>query len=131
MSQVNDQMVRYIPTSTHFIVPELGPDVKFLYASHKALKEYKEAKVFFLVQCPTCCCPKSKPAKGVEKTFSLKESTSLLDWLMDRSNIWANDLSTSLSTLQALEGIVGKDHLVVSTSCSLLHTLLILLMRLS
>ncbi|KAL2528986.1 Cobalamine-independent methionine synthase [Forsythia ovata] len=30
--------------SNHFIVPELGPDVKFSYASHKAVDEYKEAK---------------------------------------------------------------------------------------
>jgi len=30
--------------SSHFIVPELGPDVNFTYASHKAVEEYKEAK---------------------------------------------------------------------------------------
>ena len=30
--------------SSHYIVPELGPDVKFSYASHKAVKEYQEAK---------------------------------------------------------------------------------------
>lgn len=29
---------------SHYIVPELGPDVKFTYASHKAVNEYKEAK---------------------------------------------------------------------------------------
>lgn len=29
---------------SHYIVPELGPDVKFSYASHKAVNEYKEAK---------------------------------------------------------------------------------------
>ncbi|XP_021720619.1 5-methyltetrahydropteroyltriglutamate--homocysteine methyltransferase-like [Chenopodium quinoa] len=42
--------------------------------------------------------------------------------VVDGRNIWANDLAGSLSNLQALEGIVGKDKLVVSTSCSLLHT---------
>ncbi|KAE9599650.1 putative 5-methyltetrahydropteroyltriglutamate--homocysteine S-methyltransferase [Lupinus albus] len=42
--------------------------------------------------------------------------------VVDGRNIWANDLAASISTLQALEGIVGKDKLVVSTSCSLLHT---------
>ncbi|KAF5182328.1 5-methyltetrahydropteroyltriglutamate--homocysteine methyltransferase, partial [Thalictrum thalictroides] len=42
--------------------------------------------------------------------------------VVDGRNIWANDLAASVSTLQALEGIVGKDKLVVSTSCSLLHT---------
>ncbi|KAK6126570.1 hypothetical protein DH2020_039681 [Rehmannia glutinosa] len=42
--------------------------------------------------------------------------------VVDGRNIWANDLEASLTVLQALEGIVGKDKLVVSTSCSLLHT---------
>ncbi|KAI6673575.1 hypothetical protein NL676_001481 [Syzygium grande] len=42
--------------------------------------------------------------------------------VVDGRNIWANDLAGSLSTLHALESIVGKDKLVVSTSCSLLHT---------
>ncbi|CAA2997126.1 5-methyltetrahydropteroyltriglutamate--homocysteine methyltransferase-like [Olea europaea subsp. europaea] len=42
--------------------------------------------------------------------------------LVDGRNIWSNDLASSLSILQTLEGIVGKDKLVVSTSSSLLHT---------
>ncbi|XP_021715208.1 5-methyltetrahydropteroyltriglutamate--homocysteine methyltransferase [Chenopodium quinoa] len=42
--------------------------------------------------------------------------------VVDGRNIWANDLAASLALLQGLESIVGKDKLVVSTSCSLLHT---------
>ncbi|CAA2964752.1 5-methyltetrahydropteroyltriglutamate--homocysteine methyltransferase-like [Olea europaea subsp. europaea] len=42
--------------------------------------------------------------------------------VVDGRNIWANDLDASLITLKSLEGIVGTDKLVVSTSCSLLHT---------
>lgn len=34
--------------ASHFIVPELGPHVKFSYASHKAVDEYKEAKAVSL-----------------------------------------------------------------------------------
>lgn len=34
----------YVTCCSHFIVPELGPDMKFSYASHKAVTEYKEAK---------------------------------------------------------------------------------------
>ena len=34
----------YVYWCSHFIVPELGPDVKFSYASHKAVDEFKEAK---------------------------------------------------------------------------------------
>ncbi|GAY39978.1 hypothetical protein CUMW_048510 [Citrus unshiu] len=217
---------------SHFIVPELGPDVKFSYASHKAVTEYKEAKGHGVETVPVLIGPVSylllsKPAWGVEKTFSVlsllpkilpiyKEVVSELkaagaSWIqfdepllatdldshklqafseayaelestlsglnvlvetyfadvpaeafqtltslkgvtaygfdlvrgtktleliksgfpagkylfagvVDGRNIWANDLAASLSVLRGLEGVVGKDKLVVSTSCSLLHT---------
>ncbi|XP_051134339.1 5-methyltetrahydropteroyltriglutamate--homocysteine methyltransferase-like isoform X2 [Andrographis paniculata] len=42
--------------------------------------------------------------------------------VVDGRNIWANDLEASLTTLKTLKGMVGEDKLVVSTSCSLLHT---------
>ncbi|XP_007015561.2 PREDICTED: 5-methyltetrahydropteroyltriglutamate--homocysteine methyltransferase [Theobroma cacao] len=226
------EMTKWFDTNYHYIVPELGPDVKFSYASHKAVDEYKEAKALGVDTVPVLIGPVSylllsKPAKGVEKSFSLlsligkilpiykevvaelkaagatwiqfdeptlvldleshqlqafthayselesslsglnvlietyfadvpvetyKKLTSLkgvtgfgfdlvrgtktLDLIksgfpsdkylfagvVDGRNIWANDLASSLSTLQALEGIVGKEKVVVSTSCSLLHT---------
>ncbi|KAE8099629.1 hypothetical protein FH972_017594 [Carpinus fangiana] len=226
------EMTKWFDTNYHFIVPELGPDVKFSYASHKAVDEYKEAKALGVDTVPVLVGPVSylllsKPAKGVEKNFPLlsllgkilpiykeviselksagaswiqfdeptlvmdldshklkaftdayselessfsglnvlidtyfadipaeayKTLTSLkgvtafgfdlvrgsktLDLIkgefpkgkylfagvVDGRNIWANDLAASLGTLKALEGIVGKDKLVVSTSCSLLHT---------
>ncbi|XP_021834633.1 5-methyltetrahydropteroyltriglutamate--homocysteine methyltransferase [Prunus avium] len=226
------EMTKWFDTNYHFIVPELGPDVNFSYASHKAVEEYKEAKALGVDTIPVLVGPVSylllsKPAKGVEKSFSLlsllgkiipiykeviselkaagaswiqfDEPTLVMDLdshklqaftdayshlestlsglnvlietyfadipaeafktltslkgvtaygfdlvrgtktldlikgefpkgkylfagLVDGRNIWANDLSASLSTLQTLEGIVGKDKLVVSTSCSLLHT---------
>ncbi|KAL0418397.1 UNVERIFIED_CONTAM: 5-methyltetrahydropteroyltriglutamate--homocysteine methyltransferase [Sesamum radiatum] len=219
-------------TKCHYIVPELGPDVKFSYASHKAVQEYKEAKALGIDTVPVLIGPVSylllsKLAKGVEKSFSLlslideilpvykkvvaelkaagaswiqfDEPTLVMDLdshklhvfthaykelessvsglnvlietyfadlpaeaynivtslkgvtavgfdlvrgsnmldlikngfpsgkylfagVVDGRNIWANDLDASLSTLRALEGVVGKDKLVVSTSCSLLHT---------
>uniref|UniRef100_A0A5B6ZN28 5-methyltetrahydropteroyltriglutamate--homocysteine S-methyltransferase n=1 Tax=Davidia involucrata TaxID=16924 RepID=A0A5B6ZN28_DAVIN len=226
------EMTKWFDTNYHYIVPELGPDVKFSYASHKAVNEFKEAKALGVYTVPVLVGPVSylllsKPAKGVEKSFSLlslidkilpvyKEVVSELKaagatWIqfdepslvmdldshklqafthayselesslsglnilietyfadisaeayktltalkgvtgfgfdfvrgsktldlikggfpsgkylfagvVDGRNIWANDLAASLSTLQALEGIVGKDKIVVSTSCSLLHT---------
>jgi 5-methyltetrahydropteroyltriglutamate--homocysteine methyltransferase len=226
------EMTKWFDTNYHFIVPELGPDVKFTYASHKAVTEYKEAKALGVDTVPVLVGPVSylllsKPAKGVEKSFCLmsllpkilaiyKEVVSELKaagatWiqfdeptlvrdldskklevftgayselesslsglnvvietyfadvtadafktlvnlkgvtgfgfdlvrgtktlelikggfpsgkylfagLVDGRNIWANDLAASLTTLQELEGIVGKDKLVVSTSCSLMHT---------
>ncbi|XP_010549696.1 PREDICTED: 5-methyltetrahydropteroyltriglutamate--homocysteine methyltransferase 1 [Tarenaya hassleriana] len=226
------EMTKWFDTNYHYIVPELGPEVKFSYASHKAVDEYKEAKALGVETVPVLIGPVSylllsKRAKGVEKTFNLlslidkilpiykeviselkgagatwiqfdepllvmdlesdklqaftdayaelestlsglnvlvetyfadipaeayKTLTSLkgvtafgfdlvrgtktLDLIkagfpkgkylfagvVDGRNIWANDLAASLSTLSELEGIAGKDKLVVSTSCSLLHT---------
>ncbi|KAG6412190.1 hypothetical protein SASPL_124860 [Salvia splendens] len=226
------EMTKWFDTNYHFIVPELGPDVKFSYGSHKAVNEYKEAKALGVDTVPVLVGPVSylllsKPAKEVEKTFPL---LSLLDkilpiykeviaelkaagasWIqfdeptlvkdleshqleaftkayaelestlsgvnaivetyfadvpaaayktltslsgvsgfgfdlvrgaqtlelikggfpagkylfagvVDGRNIWANDLAASLAELGSLEGIVGKDKLVVSTSSSLLHT---------
>ncbi|KAL6519291.1 hypothetical protein OROGR_018611 [Orobanche gracilis] len=226
------EMTKWFDTNYHFIVPELGPDVKFSYASHKAVNEYNEAKALGINTVPVLIGPVtylllSKPAKSVEKNFPLlsllekilpvykeviaelkaagaswiqfDEPTLVLDLeshqleaftkayaelesslsglnvlietyfadvpaaayktimslsavsgfgfdlvrgtktldlikggfpsgkylfagVVDGRNIWANDLAASLATLQSLEGIVGKDNLVVSTSCSLLHT---------
>ncbi|GLU19066.1 hypothetical protein SLE2022_353340 [Rubroshorea leprosula] len=226
------EMTKWFDTNYHFIVPELGPDVKFSYASHKAVNEYKEAKALGIETVPVLIGPVSylllsKPAKGVEKSFSplslidkilpvykeviaelkavgatwiqFDEPTLVLDLeshqlqafthayselestlsglqvlvetyfadvtaeayktltslkgvsgfgfdlvrgtksldlikggfpsdkflfagVVDGRNIWANDLTSSLRILQALEAIVGKDKVVVSTSCSLLHT---------
>ncbi|KAK4492307.1 hypothetical protein RD792_003110 [Penstemon davidsonii] len=226
------EMTKWFDTNYHYIVPELGPDVEFSYASHKAVQEYKEAKALGVDTVPVLVGPVSylllsKPAKGVGKSFSLlalvdkilpvykevvaelkaagaswiqfDEPTLVMDLdskklcafthaykelessvsglnvlietyfadipveayktvtalkgvtaigfdlvrgsktldlirngfpsgkylfagVVDGRNIWANDLDASLSTLQALEGTVGKDKLVVSTSCSLLHT---------
>ncbi|XP_031258501.1 5-methyltetrahydropteroyltriglutamate--homocysteine methyltransferase 1 [Pistacia vera] len=226
------EMTKWFDTNYHYIVPELAPETKFSYASHKAVCEFKEAKALGVETVPVIVGPVSylllsKPSKGVEKSFSLlsllpkilpvyKEviselkaagatwiqfdepmlvmdleshklqafteayaelestlsglnvlvetyfadipaeafktltglkgvtaygfdlvrGTKTLDLIkggfphgkylfagvVDGRNIWANDLAASLSTLQELEGIVGKDKLVVSTSSSLLHT---------
>ncbi|KAJ7516131.1 hypothetical protein O6H91_22G044300 [Diphasiastrum complanatum] len=42
--------------------------------------------------------------------------------VVDGRNIWANDLTSSLSTLEDLEKTLGKGKVIPSTSCSLLHT---------
>lgn len=227
------EMTKWFDTNYHYIVPELGPEIKFAYSSHKAVAEYKEAKELGIDTVPVIVGPVSylllsKPAKGVAKTFNLlslldailpiykqvvseleaagatfvqfdepslvmdleahqleafSKAYSYLDaaslgvnllvetyfadipvetyktitglkgisaigfdfirgsktlglikeagfpadkvlfaGVVDGRNIWANDLADSLSVLESLENIVGKDKLVVSTSCSLLHT---------
>eukprot|EP01018_Ginkgo_biloba_P013453 Gb_11830 [translate_table: standard] len=56
------------------------------------------------------------------KELGFPHEKILFAGVIDGRNIWANDLSASLNILQDLENIVGEDKLVVSTSCSLLHT---------
>ncbi|KAK8604993.1 hypothetical protein V6N13_082454 [Hibiscus sabdariffa] len=195
------EMTKWFDTNYHYIVPELGPDVKFSYASHKAVEEYKEAKALGIDTVPVLLGPLSyillsKAAKDVDKSFSLlsliekivpvykdvvaelkaagatwiqfDEPSLVMDLdmlqlqtftkayselessfsglnvlietyfadvpsgfppdkylfagVVDGRNVWANDLAASLCILQVLEGIVGKENVVVSTSCSLLHS---------
>ncbi|KAE8660030.1 5-methyltetrahydropteroyltriglutamate--homocysteine methyltransferase 2 [Hibiscus syriacus] len=183
------EMTKWFDTNYHFIVPELGPDVKFSYASHKAVDEYTEAKAVLISELkaagaswiqfdePTLVLDLeahqlqafSAAYADLESTlsglnilietyfadltsdayktllelkgataygFDLVRGTRTIDLIksnfpkekflfagvVDGRNIWANDLASSLSTLQALETVVGKENLVVSTSCSLLHT---------
>ncbi|KAK3405253.1 hypothetical protein EUGRSUZ_K01517 [Eucalyptus grandis] len=141
------EMTRWFDTNYHYTVPELGPDVNFSYASRKAVTEYKEAQQLGVDTVPVLIGPVSylllsKPAKGVETTFSplsllgkilpiynldlikggFPTGKYLFAGVVDGRNIWANDLAETLSTLHALESIVGKEKVVVSTSCSLLHT---------
>ncbi|MDG2865975.1 hypothetical protein P7M39_24385, partial [Vibrio parahaemolyticus] len=51
------EMTKWFDTNYHFIVPELGPDVNFTYASHKAVDEYKEAKALGVDTVPVLVGP--------------------------------------------------------------------------
>ncbi|KAL3715563.1 hypothetical protein ACJRO7_007318 [Eucalyptus globulus] len=69
------EMTKWFDTNYHYTVPELGPDVNFSYASRKAVTEYKEAQQLGVDTVPVLIGPVSylllsKPAKGVETTFS-------------------------------------------------------------
>ncbi|THU74109.1 hypothetical protein C4D60_Mb04t29880 [Musa balbisiana] len=194
------EMTKWFDTNYHFIVPELGPNTKFSYSSHKPVSEYKEAKALYiynntinreviaelkaagaswiqfdeptlvmdleshqleaftkaytelesslsglnvLVETYFADVPpeaykiitalKSISGFGFDlvrgtKTLDLVKSAGfpagkyLFAGVVDGRNIWANDLASSISTLETLEAIVGKDKLVGSTSCSLMHT---------
>ncbi|CAN1271748.1 5-methyltetrahydropteroyltriglutamate--homocysteine methyltransferase [Linum perenne] len=74
------EMTKWFDTNYHYIVPELGPEVAFSYASHKAVNEYKEAKALGVDTVPVLVGPVSylllsKPAKGY--LFSSTLLTSL------------------------------------------------------
>lgn len=42
--------------------------------------------------------------------------------LVDGRNIWKNDISASLAVAEKVINILGKDRVIISSSCSLLHT---------
>ncbi|XP_019150135.1 PREDICTED: 5-methyltetrahydropteroyltriglutamate--homocysteine methyltransferase-like [Ipomoea nil] len=76
------EMTKWFDTNYHFIVLELGPDVKFSYVSDKAVNEYKEAMALGVDNVligPVSYLLLSKPTKGVEKSFAL---LSLLDKIL-------------------------------------------------
>eukprot|EP00897_Mesotaenium_endlicherianum_P001031 jgi/Mesen1/10929/ME000095S10265 len=68
------EMTKWFDTNYHYIVPELGPDVKFQLSTHKALEEYEEAKAAGIETVPVLVGPLTylylaKPAKGVARDF--------------------------------------------------------------
>ncbi|OAE18595.1 hypothetical protein AXG93_1923s1510 [Marchantia polymorpha subsp. ruderalis] len=65
--------------------------------------------------------------RGIKTLELIKEhgfpaEKKLLAGVVDGRNIWANDLAASLTLLEGLVADLGKDRVMVSTSCSLLHT---------
>ncbi|KAF3507777.1 hypothetical protein F2Q69_00002961 [Brassica cretica] len=117
------EMTKWFDTNYHYIVPELGPEVKFSYASHKAVNEYKEAKALGVETVPVLVGPVSylllsKLAKGVDKSFDL---LSLLPKILPIYNFFsanAEALSsrrssprvTNQSVQKAAADLKGSDH---------------------
>ncbi|CAM6083258.1 unnamed protein product [Calypogeia fissa] len=56
------------------------------------------------------------------KECGLPGNKKLLAGVVDGRNIWANDLAASLKVLEGLVADLGKDRVMVSTSCSLMHS---------
>lgn len=52
----------------------------------------------------------------------LPNDTSLSLGVVDGRNIWKNDFSRSLDTIDKIKGIIGADRVIIATSCSLLHS---------
>ena len=48
-----DLNIDHLGLSSHYIVPELGPEIKFKYSSHKSVDEYKEDKEVSIILCFT------------------------------------------------------------------------------
>lgn len=63
---------------------------------------------------------------GEENIHSLasiaKSNKKLIVGVIDGRNIWKNNIDQSLETLQTITNIIPKEQIIVSTSCSLLHT---------
>ncbi len=56
------------------------------------------------------------------REHGLPDGKSLVAGVVDGRNIWINDHAASLTLLEELSSIVGAERLVVSSSCSLIHT---------
>ncbi|CAM6009567.1 unnamed protein product [Sphagnum balticum] len=56
------------------------------------------------------------------KKIGLPAGKTLFAGVVDGRNVWANDLVASVAILEDLAKTLGKERVVVSTSCSLMHT---------
>ncbi|CAN5976604.1 unnamed protein product [Sphagnum jensenii] len=56
------------------------------------------------------------------KKIGLPAGKTLFAGVVDGRNVWANDLVASVAILEDLAITLGKERVVVSTSCSLMHT---------
>ena len=56
------------------------------------------------------------------KAHGLPAGKTLFAGVVDGRNIWANDLASSVTVVEELQAKLGKENVVVSTSCSLLHS---------
>ena len=63
---------------------------------------------------------------GEENLSSLeliaKSNKKLIAGVVDGRNIWKNDIDKSIGLLEKIAKVVQKDNLLISSSCSLLHT---------
>nr|PNR58117.1 hypothetical protein PHYPA_005112 [Physcomitrium patens] len=78
------EMTKWFDTNYHHIVPELSGETKFIYSSHKAVSEYKEAKELGIDTVPVLVGPVtylllSKGDKSAPKGF---DTLSLLDAIL-------------------------------------------------
>jgi len=53
---------------------------------------------------------------------NLSQDKSLSCGIVDGRNIWANDLNKSFDLLEQISSKIGKDRLIVCSSCSLIHS---------
>ena len=60
-------------------------------------------------------------ARNIDSVPYLKNKT-LIAGVIDGRNIWRGEIEASLRLLENLSSTLGKERIVVSTSCSLLHT---------
>ncbi|MCO5607402.1 hypothetical protein L7F22_061598 [Adiantum nelumboides] len=65
---------------------------------------------------------RGKKTLDLIKDLGLPDGKVLFAGVVDGRNIWANDLTDSLALLTDLSAKLGDDKVVISTSCSLLHT---------
>lgn len=61
--------------------------------------------------------------RNLESLGLIAESgKKLIAGVVDGRNIWINDIKKSIELLERIADIVGKDNIIIGTSCSLLHS---------
>jgi len=61
--------------------------------------------------------------KNVESLERIEKSgKKLIAGVVDGRNIWKNDITNTVSKLEDIEKSVNKENIIISSSCSLLHT---------
>jgi len=61
--------------------------------------------------------------KNIESLELIESSNKkLIAGVIDGRNIWKNNIDRSVARLEAISKIIKKENIIVSTSCSLLHT---------
>lgn len=105
-------------------LPAKFPDLKFILTSYfdcygkhldKVLRLPVQAIHLDLVRCPA-------QLDDIINSGSLNNETILSLGLVAGRNIWKNDLSKSLEIIQHAKTKLGDDRLMISSSCSLLHS---------
>lgn len=81
------------------------------------------AELAFGLGCDSVHVDLVRAAQQFDEVLNLvKPSQSLSVGLVDGRNIWINDLESSISLVKKAVDKLGKDRVIVSSSCSLIHS---------
>lgn len=102
-------------------IRESVPELKLLLATYFGdLRDNLAAAAALPVDMIHCDAVRA-PEELDQWLNALPASTMLSLGLVDGRNVWRNDLDASLDLIRRAEAVLGRERLVISPSCSLLH----------